>query len=1127
MRSSLVFLLLCLSGSIVEAQVSQEQLVSEGAARLAVAARAEGDALRGAIVFHQPWLACSKCHVNGHAGGQAASLGPDLARVGKEVTAEQLIESVLNPSKIIRKGFEPVTVETKDGRSVTGLLVEESQTKVVLRNPSDGKLLTFLVGDIEQRSVGKMSIMPAGQVSQLASRQQFLDLARYLSEIASGGPARAAELQPSASLLVLQVPEYEKQIDHAAMIADWSQAAPAKKAFQRGEAIYLRLCINCHGTKEQLGSLPTSLKFAEGKFKNGAEPFRMYQTLTHGFGLMAPQTWMVPQQKYDVIHYIRETYLKPHNPTQLVGVDATYLANLPKGTTRGPVPSKFDAWSLMNYGPFLTATYEVPMPGSKPGAKTDSATPQALTNFAYKGIAVRLDSGPGGVSRGSHWVVFEHDTLRLSAAWSGSGKEGEPNCVDWNGINFNGAHQVHPKVVGRVHVANPSGPGWANPATGDFVEARVLGRDRRSYGPLPREWGQFKGLYQHGDRIVLSYRVGTTDILEAPGLRAGASTGSSPVVMRTFEVGARSRELKLLVATHPSSDATVETIGVDGETKVTASMALLSSNGTAAASEPLTIAAAVTPAIKGVDWNLADGGALTLSLPAGNEPLRFTVSMRTLKAAGTVEPDDLADLIQSPTELAPMMRGGPRRWPEVLSSTVSRGADSGPFAVDVLNLPTSNPWFAQTRLTGIDFFEDGDRAAICAWDGDVWLVSGLSKIDGPKAEGLKWQRIASGLFQPLGLKIVNGAIYVTCRDQLTRLHDLNGDGETDFYECFNSDHQVTEHFHEFAMGLQVDESGNFYYAKSGRHALTAIVPQHGTLLRVARDGSRTETLATGFRAATGVCLNPDGSFVVTDQEGFWNPKNRINWVTPPKPGEKPKFYGNMFGYHDVTDSSDSAMEPPLCWITNAFDRSPAELLWVTSDRWGPLKGRLLNLSYGEGKVFVVPHEQLGPQMQGGMIELPLPKFPTGIMRGRFHPTDGQLYVCGMFAWAGNVTQPGGLYRIRATGQPMHLPVELHARKKSLSLTFTSPLDRAAVADVGNYSIKVWNLKRTANYGSKHFDERELAVSRATLSDDGRTLTLEIADLAPTWGMSISFALTGADKTPVRGVIHNTIHSLGQ
>ena len=62
--------------------------------------------------------------------------------------------------------------------------------------------------------------------------------------------------------------------------------------------------------------------------------------------------------------------------------------------------------------------------------------------------------------------------------------------------------------------------------------------------------------------------------------------------------------------------------------------------------------------------------------------------------------------------------------------------------------------------------------------------------------------------------------------------------------------------------------------------------------------------------------------------------------------------------------------------------------------------------------------------QGGMIELPIPQFPTGVMRGRFHPVDGQLYLCGMFAWAGSRTQPGGFYRLRYTGKPVHLPVDL-------------------------------------------------------------------------------------------------------
>ena len=88
------------------------------------------------------------------------------------------------------------------------------------------------------------------------------------------------------------------------------------KAFKRGEAIYSRLCVNCHGTHDRPGSLPTSLRFANGAFKRGSDPYSMYLTLTHGFGQMQPQTWMVPAQKYDVIHYIREAYLKPRNPKQ-------------------------------------------------------------------------------------------------------------------------------------------------------------------------------------------------------------------------------------------------------------------------------------------------------------------------------------------------------------------------------------------------------------------------------------------------------------------------------------------------------------------------------------------------------------------------------------------------------------------------------------------------------------------------------------------------------------------------------------------------------------------------------------------------------------------------------------------
>jgi len=1303
------------SAPSLRAQSLEQLLQQEDAKQLASAARKNGDAARGAVVFFQPHMACSKCHSVGQSTPSA--LGPDLSTIDKMTTDDSLVESVLLPSKVIRQGYQSVTIILAEGTTRNGLVVEQSDKGIQFKDIARaGDLVKLATSEVDEVKINTLSIMPAGQVNQLSSRQQFLDLICYLIEVRDGGAERARQLQPSPTLLTLTLPEYEQHLDHAGLIRDWNA-----DSLKRGEAIYRRVCANCHGTKDQVGSLPTSLRFAEGKFKNGSDPLAMYNTLTRGFGLMAAQTWMVPSQKYDVIHYIRETYLRPHNPSQFVAIDAPYLAKIPKGDSRGPAPSKIEPWSAMDYGPTLTHTYEVP------GRKQ---------NLAYKGIAIRLDPGAGGVSRGSHWTVFDTDTLRTAANWSGDNQlDAGDRFIDWRGIQMNGEHQIHPHLVGKVSLSNSAGPGWANPKTGAFADnQRVEGRDGLRYGPLPRGWARFKGLYHFEQRAILSYSVGTTQILESPRLVASDDQPGPPVFVRTFNVGPREQDLLLQVAEdsdvlvtgqpiEPSNQTTVLFPVVDAKSAskspnqqekfafdekswlelkgndqfdittsdVTVVARIKTSKGgsifsiarpdpkwtpdgqtlfirdgrlcfdigwvgvvtgrskiddnqwhdvamtrdkatgriqlfvdgrvdaegtlspknavpnplirigfTAAdfpnpthfrgeiadvrffrrrltdelkdrtnpigsgaslvarwtindrkddqvpdasghkyhaqvhsgqLGKPETHAFGILPKTIPATWN-SEAGRLILSIPAGREPLKFSVwtssatSVATQSKRTNTEP-----VVTTPDEnLELMTHGGPARWPQKLETATIEGTNSGAFAADILTSPDSNPWLAQMRLSGLDFLPDG-RIAICTWDGDVWMVETTnhreagSSTKALEPEKLRWQRIGSGLFQPLGLKVVNGKIHIICRDQLAVLHDLNGDGETDFYECLNNDHQVTEHFHEFAMGLQTDEDDNFYYAKSGRHALKAVVPHHGTLLRVTKDGSRTDILATGFRAANGVCLNPDGSFVVTDQEGFWNPKNRINWVTL-NPTGPPKFYGNMFGYHDVTDSSDSAMEPPLCWITNAFDRSPAELLWVPGNAWGPLGGSLLNLSYGYGKVFVVPHERVNGTMQGGMIELPITPLPTGVMRGRFHPSEKQLYLCGMFAWAGNATQPGGFYRLRATGLPMHLPTELHATKSGLKLGFTDPVE-AGTIDRSKIQIQSWSLKRTEKYGSEHFDEKSLKVVGTELSPDGKTLFIKVDQIQPTWGMEIKYTLGFTDGATVSGKIHNTIHSLGE
>src|SRR5438046_1938479 len=85
-----------------------QQRRREDPAAWARGARRLGDARRGALVFSQPALTCIQCHL-GERADAPPRLGPDLAAMGKVVSDVDLVESILEPSKTITKGYEPVT----------------------------------------------------------------------------------------------------------------------------------------------------------------------------------------------------------------------------------------------------------------------------------------------------------------------------------------------------------------------------------------------------------------------------------------------------------------------------------------------------------------------------------------------------------------------------------------------------------------------------------------------------------------------------------------------------------------------------------------------------------------------------------------------------------------------------------------------------------------------------------------------------------------------------------------------------------------------------------------------------------------------------------------------------------
>ncbi len=164
------------------AQSLSQQLRDEPVESLAKAARQKGNAVRGAIVFTQQNLACTRCHV----AGNARPVGPDLTQLGKDVTDAYLVEALLQPSKVIRKGFESVTVVTTAGKAIPGRIVEQSPEQIVLGiSTGDFRLQTLKRSDIDEIAANTSSAMPDNLADQLQNRDQFLDLVRYLMELAA------------------------------------------------------------------------------------------------------------------------------------------------------------------------------------------------------------------------------------------------------------------------------------------------------------------------------------------------------------------------------------------------------------------------------------------------------------------------------------------------------------------------------------------------------------------------------------------------------------------------------------------------------------------------------------------------------------------------------------------------------------------------------------------------------------------------------------------------------------------------------------------------------------------------------------------------------------------------------
>jgi putative heme-binding domain-containing protein len=135
----------------------------------------QGDAGRGEGLFWSQAVNCGKCH---RIDDRGAAVGPDLSSIGSLRSREDLLESLLAPSRRIEPKYASYAIQTTDGRAFTGVLITRDEKSLVLRD-AEGKEITLAAAAVEELRPSVASLMPDGQMAGLTA-QEAADLLEHL-----------------------------------------------------------------------------------------------------------------------------------------------------------------------------------------------------------------------------------------------------------------------------------------------------------------------------------------------------------------------------------------------------------------------------------------------------------------------------------------------------------------------------------------------------------------------------------------------------------------------------------------------------------------------------------------------------------------------------------------------------------------------------------------------------------------------------------------------------------------------------------------------------------------------------------------------------------------------------------
>jgi len=436
------------------------------------------------------------------------------------------------------------------------------------------------------------------------------------------------------------------------------------------------------------------------------------------------------------------------------------------------------------------------------------------------------------------------------------------------------------------------------------------------------------------------------------------------------------------------------------------------------------------------------------------------------------------------------------------------------------------------EVGGLDFFSDG-RLACSTRRGQVWVV------ENPRTENpadARFHLFAEGLWEGLGLKVVNDVVHVVQRGELSRLLNTDSDPMCDRIDTITDEWGISGNYHEFVYGLPTDAQGNYYISLnvgflSPKWWLGASnVPYRGWTLRITPEG-RVQPFACGFRSPCGISMSPAGELFVTDNQGDWMAASPIFHV------EEGGFYGHPVSLNWTEQYRESHTQasqtvpperaqtdrkPAAVWLPYKWSRSPGNMAWeeTGSDAF-PFPGQFYLAELTNGMILRGDFERVETSAGPGPLQGWVVPFRQGLgsaVRVAFPPPGdrpGDTLFCGLTnrGWGG-LAPADGLARVRWNGR---MPMEIEAVKLvgdgsgyAFDVRFTKPLGELSdvTPRVSQYDYDYW-----WEYGSPERETRFLEAEIAPL--DGQTVRLSVAELEAARVARVLLSdLRAADGTPL-------------